>query len=166
MPGLDLFGHQMRDNFGIGFAFKRAPTRGQLIAQRLEILDNAIVDQRHFAGRMRVGVARRRRAVGGPAGVGDTDIARRIVGFQHLHQIGQLPLGAAADQLAILHGADARAVIAAIFHPLQPVDQPVGDCFFAYNTNNAAHGFLSFWLAMYRERGCPASLPENPLYFV
>jgi hypothetical protein len=81
----------MRDDLGIGLAFEGAATRRQCIAQRLEILDDAVVDQRHFARRMRVGVAGGRRAMGGPAGVGDADIARRIIAGQFLDQIASLP---------------------------------------------------------------------------
>ena len=75
IAGLHLFAHQMRDNLCISVAFKTAATRGHFVAQRFEILDNAIVDQSDLAGRMRMRVARRRRTVRGPAGMRDADIA-------------------------------------------------------------------------------------------
>jgi hypothetical protein len=65
MAGLDLFGHQMRHNLGIGLAFERPSARGEFIAQLFEILDDAIVDQSDFARCVRVGVARRWRAMCG-----------------------------------------------------------------------------------------------------
>jgi hypothetical protein len=142
MTSLNLFGNQMRDNLGIGLALERPSARGQFIAQLLEILDNAIVDQRDFARRMRMRVACGRRAVGGPAGMRDTDIARRIVGFQDRNKVRKLALGAPTDELAIMHGAHPRAIIPAIFHPLQPIDQPVRNRGFANNSDNSAHGFL------------------------
>ncbi len=91
MARLDLFGHQMRDDFGIGLALEGPTARGQFVAQRLEILDNAIVDQSDFARGMRMRVARRRRAMRRPAGMRDADIARRIVGFQHFTRLASLP---------------------------------------------------------------------------
>ena len=55
---------------------KLAAVGDQLVAQRLEILDDAVVDQRHRPGDVRVGVADGRRAVGRPARVGDADRRR------------------------------------------------------------------------------------------
>ena len=42
-------------------------------------------------------------------------------------EIVELALGAAAVELAVVDRADAGAVIAAIFEPLQPVEQPLRD---------------------------------------
>ena len=71
----------MRHNFGIGLAFKRPPACGEFVAELFEIFDDAIVDQSHFARCMGVRVACGWRAMRGPTGVGDADIARRIIGF-------------------------------------------------------------------------------------
>src|SRR3546814_13986062 len=60
----DLFGNEMRDDFGIGLALEAPAAPGERLAQRLEILDDAVVDERDLARRVRVRVARRRRAVG------------------------------------------------------------------------------------------------------
>ena len=102
----------------------------------------------------------------GPARMGYTNIANRIIGFQNLHQIGQLTLGTAADELTIMHGANPCTVIAAIFHAFKPINQPVRCRLFAYNSDNTAHMEKPFSPKMYKERESPASLPENPLYFV
>jgi hypothetical protein len=118
MAGLHLFGHQMRDNLCIGLAFKRPAARGEFIAQLFEIFDDAIVHQRYFACGMRVRIACGWRAMRGPASVGDADISSGIIGPKHVDEIGELTLRAAADELAIEHGADASAVIAPILHPL------------------------------------------------
>ena len=131
----------MRDNLGIGLAFERPPARRQFIAELLEILDNAIVDESDFAGGMGVRIARGRCTVRRPSGMRDADIARRIVGFQHRNQIGQLPLRPPANKLAIMHRANPGAIIPPILHPLQPVDQSVRDRRFANNSNNSAHVF-------------------------
>ena len=55
-----------------------------------------------------------------------------------LHQFGdqivELAFGAAADQRAVVERADPGAVIAAIFHAAQAVDQPIGYRFLANDT--------------------------------
>ena len=51
---LDLFRNEVRDDFGVGFAFEHAAARLQRLAQRLEILDDPVVDERHFLRRVRV----------------------------------------------------------------------------------------------------------------
>ena len=141
MASLDLLRHQMRHNFGIGFAFERPPARRQFVAELLEILDNAIVDQGHFARRMRMRVACGWRAMCGPTGMCDAYITSSVIGLEHVDEIGQLALRTAADELTVKHRADTGTVIAAIFHSLQPIDQPVRDRRFANNSNNAAHLF-------------------------
>ena len=81
MASLDLLRNQMRHNFGIGFAFERPAARRQFIAELFEVFDDAIVDQSHFARRMRVRVACGWRAMRGPTGVGDAYVTRSIIGF-------------------------------------------------------------------------------------
>ena len=73
---LDLARDQMGDDLAVGLALELAPVGDQLVAQRLEILDDAVVDQRHRPDDVRMGVADGRRAVGRPAGVGDADRRR------------------------------------------------------------------------------------------
>src|SRR3546814_8454060 len=63
---LHQFAHQMGDDLRIGLAVEHAAPRRQFLAQRLEILYDAVVDQRHFLRGVGVGVASRRRAMGGP----------------------------------------------------------------------------------------------------
>ena len=136
----------MRDDLGVGFALEAAAARLQRFAQRLEIFDDPVVDQRDLARRMRVCVARRGRAVRCPARMRNADGSGRGVTREFPDQIREFALGAAADQLAILHGAHARAVIAAIFHPLQPIDEAIGDLVLADNSDNSAHVGLAFVL--------------------
>ncbi len=129
----------MDHHFGIGLAFKHPPAGDQFVTQFLEILDNAVVHQRHQRGGVRVGIGLRRRTVGGPAGVGDADMARRRIALQLQHQIGELAFRPAAHQFPARDGADARTVIAAIFHPLEPIDKALRDGLVADNTDNSAH---------------------------
>ena len=116
----------MSDDFGIGLAFEYAALGGEFGAQFLVVLDDAVVDDGKLAGRVRVGIGRGRRAVGRPSGMRNADIARRGITGQHVRQIGEPALGTAADEFAILKRTHARAVIAAVFHALEPLDQPVG----------------------------------------
>ena len=71
----------------------------QALLERLEVLDDAVVDDGHFAvaAKVRVGVDVARRAVGGPAGMADADAAggglRRQQGLQAVDPAGRLDDG-------------------------------------------------------------------------
>ena len=162
---LDAFRNEVGDHFAVGLALEHPAARGHGVAQRLEILDDAVVDQSHLAGGVGMGVGGGRRAVGGPAGVGDAGGAGRCISLQFEHEVHQLARCAAADQFTAMDGADPGAVIAAVFHAPQAIDQTVRNLILADDTDDAAHGRFSFARGC-RERGYPASLPENPWYFV
>ena len=155
----------MCNNLSIGFAFKRPSAGDEFIAQLLEIFDDTIVHERDFARRMGVRIARGRRAMGGPARMRDANVASRIIGFQNIDKVCKLALRTATNELTIMHGANTGGVITPILHPFQAIDQPVRNSRFANNSDNAAHEFSAF-VKLCRGFGCPASLPENPLYFV
>ena len=107
---LDLARDEMGDDLGVGLALELAALGDQLVAQRLEILDDAVVDQRHRPDDVRVGVADGRRAVRRPAGVGDADRAVRADAAVELaREIVELALGAAPLELAVVDRADAGA---------------------------------------------------------
>ena len=89
---LDLASDQMGDDFGVGLALELAPVGDQLVAQRLEVLDDAVVDQRHRPDDVRMGVVDGRRAVGRPARVGDADGRRRAApGASSRARLSSLP---------------------------------------------------------------------------
>jgi len=129
----------VRDHLAVGFAFERASLGKQFVAQRLVVLDDAVVDQRDFVRRVRVRVAGRGGAVRRPAGVGYADGAGRGMRGELAHEIGQLALSAAADHLAAGECAGARAVVATVFHPPEPVDKAVRDGLLADDADDAAH---------------------------
>ena len=139
-PVLDLAREQMRDHFGVGIAFQHAAFAAQFGAQFLVVLDDAVVHHREMLGRVRVGILLVRSAVGRPAGMRDPDLSRRGTVLQFLDQIGELAFGAAAHEIAVMDGADPRAVIAAIFHPPEAVDEPIRDRAAADDTDDSAHG--------------------------
>ncbi len=111
----------------------------QLIAQRPEVLDDAVVDQCDGAHDVRVRVADGRRAVRRPARVSNADAPVQRVGGQLTREIVELPLRPAPDELAVIDGADTGGVIAAILEPLEPVEQPLRDVAIPNNPYNSAH---------------------------
>ena len=131
--------NKVTDDLGIGLALKRPPLRDQLIAQRLEILDDPVVDERHRPDDVRVRIADRRRTVRRPARVGDTGNAVKRIGRQLAGEIVELALGPPALQRAAVNRADACRIIAAIFEPLQPVEQPLRNVAPSDDPDNSAH---------------------------
>ena len=65
-------------------------------------------------------------------------------------EIVELALRPPPLELAVIDRADAGGIIAAIFEPLEPVEQPLRDVAFADDPDNPAHGLLR-------------SLPGHPL---
>ena len=129
----------MGDDFGVGLGQEPGAGRRQFLAQFAEILDDAVVDQRHPLRGVRMGIALGRRAVGRPAGVADAGVAgERLLGELGL-QVAQLALGAPARQVAVFQRRHAGQVIAAIFQPLQRIDQKRRHRFLTEDANDPAH---------------------------
>ena len=59
--------------------------------------------------------------------------------LEPLLEIAQLAFGAPPAELAVLDGGDAGRIVAAIFQPLQRVDQLFSNRTFAEDANDAAH---------------------------
>jgi hypothetical protein len=74
-----------------------------------------------------------------PAGVRDPGCAVERIGRKLTREIVELALGAAANQRAIVDRTDAGGIIAAIFEPLEAVEQPLRDIAVADNSNYTAH---------------------------
>src|SRR5829696_46477 len=129
----------MGDDFRVGLAVELAPVGDELLAQRFEVLDDAVVHDRHRPDDVRVGIVDGRSAVGRPAGVRDPDGAAERFSAQLTRQVVELALGAAADEVAVLDGADAGAVITAIFEALQAIEQALSDDLLADNSNDSTH---------------------------
>src|SRR5829696_5034494 len=129
----------MGDDFRVGLAVELAPVGDELLAERLEVLDDAVVDDRHRPDDVRVCIVDGRSAVGCPARVRDADGAAERFSAQLTRQIVELTLGAAAGEVAVLDGADAGAVITAIFEALQAIEQALGHFSFADDSNDSAH---------------------------
>ncbi len=136
---LDLLGHEMGHDLGIGLAGEDAAARDQLVPQRLEILDDAVVDQRHLLRGMRVSIVLGRRTMGRPARMGDAGVARQRILIEHLGEIVELAGCAPAIDHAIMIGGDAGRIIAAIFEPAQPREQAPAHIFLTDDSDDAAH---------------------------
>ncbi|MNQ41791.1 hypothetical protein D3C85_554780 [compost metagenome] len=135
----------MRDDFGVGLAFKDVAHGLQFGAQFVVVFDDAVVDQRNARlvvaqmRKMRMGVVRGGHAVGGPTGVGDARETLDLVLCHLISQLGHALRAARAAQMAVgIHG-DAARVVAAIFQPLQTFNQDRGDVALGDGANNAAH---------------------------
>src|SRR5262249_55880897 len=135
----ELAGDQMADDLGVHFTLEGPPFADQLIAKRLEILDDSIVHQGNRTHDMRVRVPDRRRPVRRPSRVRNSrDPAQRMLG-KLAGEIFELALGPASLELAVLDRTDAGRVIAAIFKALQAVEQPLRDVALSDYADNPAH---------------------------
>ena len=112
----------MRDDLGVGLRSEVVAVGHQFGAQFGEILDDAIVDDRHAVGEMRMSVGFVRYAVRGPAGMADADAAAERLLTKTAFQVDQLALRAAARQRPVLDRGDAGRIIATVLQPLQSVD--------------------------------------------
>jgi hypothetical protein len=130
----------MRDDLGIGLAFKDMALGGQLGLQLGKVLDDAVVDQGDASGLVRVGVDGCWGTVGGPARVADPNRGVQRCPDQYGLEIADLALGAATFGHAADQSRDAGRIIAAVLKPFETVDQPGGDRTVPGHSNNAAHG--------------------------
>ena len=129
---------EMGHGFGVGFAFEIGARK--FGPQFAVILDDAVMDHGDGAVLVGVGIGLGRGAMGGPTGVPDARLARQGFMHQPVGEVDELAHGAAAGKMAILQRRDARAVIAAIFQPLERLEDQGGDLMAAQNADDTAHG--------------------------
>ena len=130
---------QMHRRFGVGVGREDMAGGGELAAQLLEVLDDAVMHQHHVLVGMRVRVVDGRQAVGGPARVPDPDRAGERLPGDHPLEPGDLAFGPTALDTAVDQGGDAGGIVAPVFEPPQPVDQKRRDLAFADDADDAAH---------------------------
>ena len=70
---IQVIGHQMDDDLGVGFGLEEVIVALQFGLQVLIVLDDAVMDDGNLARGMGMGVVLGRAAMGGPAGVADAD---------------------------------------------------------------------------------------------
>ena len=139
-----ILGQELGDDFGVRLRGEDGTFGRELFLDLGEILDDAVVNDRDAIDEMRMGIRLVRHTVSGPAGVRDADIAwKRFAGELGL-EIEELAFGAAAIELAVVDGGDAGRIIAAIFEPLQGVDETLRYGLVTDDADDAAHAILRF----------------------
>ena len=96
-----------RGDLGIGLGGEMVSLGGKLLAQRLEVLDDAVVDDGEPGRSVRMGVGDRRLAVGRPARMSDTDRAGERLGGEFSLEVLELALGAPPLEPAVFERRDA-----------------------------------------------------------
>ena len=136
--------NQVRDHFGVGLRREDVALRLQPVAQRLVVLDDAVVhDGDLAAGHVRVRVHRRRRAVRSPAGVRDPGEAREPRRLGLRREVRDTRGADEPLELGRLRSADDREtgrIVAAILEPADAVDQHGNDVARGHRADDAAHG--------------------------
>ena len=118
---------------------KRAPGGDDLPLQRLEILDDAVVDDGDALGRVRVRVQFGRRAMRRPARVADAGGAGERLCLEPRFEVDELAAGPAAFEVPVLERGDPGGIVAAVFEPLQRIHDLWRDRPLAENADDPAH---------------------------
>src|SRR5215831_4512090 len=118
---------QDRDRLGIRVGSKDMAELLEFVPQGLEILDDAVVDNRDLVGSDRVGVGLARAAVGSPSGVTDADQPLHGLMVEPPREVCKLAFGTAGFDAAIDQSCDPSGIIAAVFKPAQPSEQARSD---------------------------------------
>nr|BFE92795.1 hypothetical protein GCM10020185_33310 [Pseudomonas brassicacearum subsp. brassicacearum] len=89
---------------------------------------------------MRVSVTLARRAMGGPAGVGDAQATEQRFGFQRLLQLADLARTTHAFELLVVgKHRHTGAVITAVLQALEAFEQDCCDVAFSNGADNSTH---------------------------
>ena len=126
-------------NLGIGLRRKHIAFGGEFLPQRAKILDDAVVDDRKPRGSVRMGVGFGRLAMRRPSRVADADRPAKRRGRKLRLQVLEFALGAPPRELAVLERRHAGGIVAAIFEPLQRIDNRAGDRSGPENPDNSTH---------------------------
>ena len=152
-----MLADQVGQNLGIGGGLELVAGSEQTRLQPFVVFDDAVVDDGDSTGlievRMRIDVGRG--TMSGPAGMADAGMA----GGGGLKQkrrdsFVDAPLFFADLERVPVENGDARAVIAAVFEPAQPVDDDRRRLVISNIANNSAHNL--------KYRLIAAGFPEQP----
>ncbi|MNN37217.1 hypothetical protein D3C81_1511520 [compost metagenome] len=131
---------QVGDDFGVGLRVEAVADRAQFLAQRLVVLDDAVMHQRDgLARQVGVGVDGIGLAMGGPARVPHAGEAGQARSLRLRIQVGHARHGAGALDRIVAHDGDAARVIAAVFQAAQPLDQDRNDIARGNRADDATH---------------------------
>ena len=117
---------QHRDRFRIGIGFGLDLMLGQFLADLFEVLDDAVVYNRHPTALVWVRVVGVRSAVGCPTRVTNTSRASERFMHQKVVKVDQLAHRTATVQMPVADRRDPGAVVAAIFKLLEPFNEDGG----------------------------------------
>src|SRR6056297_2432503 len=115
----------MSNDFAIGGRLEDIPLGEQLLAQRLEVFDDSIVDQDHFAiaAGVRMCVLLSRWPMGGPTRVPNPHGADRSGCADTHHQLFNSTDSSAHGQTVWSQDGNPGTVITAVFQTPQAIDQ-------------------------------------------
>src|SRR5579872_1213465 len=142
---------QVREDLAVRVAAKARTTGLELLPQGGMVFDDAVVDERHLAGRVRVRVVLAGASVRRPARMADPGRAREGRLAERRVEVGEFAHGAddldpAGRRTPLWRrvDGDARRVVAAILEALQAVHQNIDAIFGTDITDDAAHIGLYF----------------------
>ena len=136
-PLLDEVSDQLR----VGLGDQGVPVLLESCPELLEVLDDPVVDDGHGprAIEVRVRVAVRGRAVGGPARVAHRDRAGRVsLDVERALQLRELPGPLDDGEGSVEHG-DARGVVSAVLQPSESFEDDRKGLVGAHVAHDAAH---------------------------
>lgn len=138
---LEFMVEQVGNDFGVGVRSEYVAQALELFAQHFVVFDDAVVHHGQVTGEVRMGVTLARCAVGGPAGVGNTQATHQRLTGQGLVQFADFTRATHALKLAgVGENRHTGAVIAAVFEALEAFDQDRGNVTFGNCANNSTHG--------------------------
>jgi hypothetical protein len=125
LAALQLVLQEVHDDLGVGLGGEGVPRGDERRLQRLEVLDDPVVDDRGRARAVdvRMRIRLRRPAVRRPPGVADAGIAFRGALRDDGGEVVELAFGAAHLERAFTLDRDARGVVAAVLEAAQPAHQ-------------------------------------------
>ena len=134
-------GQQVRNHLRIGLGEEVHALRLQLLAQAAVVFDDAVLHHRQpaTAVEMGVGIALLRLAMGGPARMADTAVARSPVLLVTSREVDQLAFRLEAMEPGGIHRGDTRRVVAAVFELPQTLQQLGRGLTRTDQGNDAAH---------------------------
>ena len=143
---LVIVANQMGQHLGVGGGVKGVAGLEEPFLETVAILNHAVVDEGDGAGLVQVGVGILigGRAVGGPAGMADAELAGDGLVVDEAGQaLIQFAYFFANGQTAFREHGEARAVVAAILQAPQRFQQNGRRCFLTDVSDDAAHGSLA-----------------------
>src|SRR5438477_9079507 len=145
----------MRHYLGIGIRGEFVAGALQALADRLVVLDDAVMHQRQVARDMRMRIALGRRAMRRPARMRDAGLAGDVLRAGLHGELGDAAGGAHAFDAGAIYNGDAGRVVAPVFEAPQAVDQDRYDVAACRRADDAAHARSSFSSAASRTEWKP-----------